>query len=139
MLHCSLDMAHNGFNYYFSFWAIFCPFTPLTAQKSKFWKKWKKSLEISSFYICVPKIMIYGFWDMLCDRQMDGQKKWHIEVGAPPKNNFSKHLIKNEITLYIEHRNRAFLCKFKQLTPVLLNFQIIILHIALQFPQRCTE
>ena len=46
--------------------------------------------EISSFYICVPKIMIK--WCMApeiwctTDRQMDGQKKWHIEVGAPPKN-----------------------------------------------------
>ena len=26
MLYCSLDMTHNGFNY-FSFWAIFYPFT----------------------------------------------------------------------------------------------------------------
>ena len=25
MLYCSLDMAHNGCNY-FSFWAVFCPF-----------------------------------------------------------------------------------------------------------------
>ena len=35
MLYCSLDMAHNGFNCYFSFWAIFYPFTFLTAQKIK--------------------------------------------------------------------------------------------------------
>ena len=35
MLYCSLDMAHDGYNFYFSFWAIFCPFTPLTAQKIK--------------------------------------------------------------------------------------------------------
>ena len=34
MLCCSLDMAHNGFDY-FSFWAIFYPFTFLTAQKIK--------------------------------------------------------------------------------------------------------
>ena len=58
MLYCSLDMACNRFNCYFSFWAIFCPFTPLTAQKIKILKKWKKCLEISSFYISVPKIMI---------------------------------------------------------------------------------
>ena len=49
MLYCSLDMACNGFNY---------SFTSLTAQKNKILKKWKKYLEISSFYICVPKIMI---------------------------------------------------------------------------------
>ena len=42
MLCCSLDMAHNGINCYFSFWAIFCPFTSLTAQKINF-KKIKKT------------------------------------------------------------------------------------------------
>ena len=35
MLYCSLDMPRNGFNCYFSFWAIFYPFTSLTAQKIK--------------------------------------------------------------------------------------------------------
>ena len=34
MLCCSWDMVHNRCNY-FSFWAIFCPFTSLTAQKLK--------------------------------------------------------------------------------------------------------
>ena len=47
----------------FHFGFIFCPFTspppvaPQTAKKIKISKKWKKSLEISSFYTCVPKIM----------------------------------------------------------------------------------
>ena len=58
MLYCSWDMACDRCNCYFSFWAIFCPFTPLTAQKIKILKKWKKHLEISSFYTSVPKIMI---------------------------------------------------------------------------------
>ena len=58
ILHCSLDMVHKGFNCYFSFWAIFLPFTPLTAQKIKILKKWRKPLEISLFYTSVPKIMI---------------------------------------------------------------------------------
>ena len=39
MLYCSLDMARNGFNCYFSFWAIFYPFTSLTVQKIKILKK----------------------------------------------------------------------------------------------------
>ena len=30
---------------------------------------------------------MYGSWDMVRDRRTDGQKKWHIEVGAPPKKN----------------------------------------------------
>ena len=58
MLYCSLDMACIRCNCFFSFWAIFCPFTPLTALKTKFLNNWKKHLEISSFYTCVPKIMI---------------------------------------------------------------------------------
>ena len=53
----SWDMVHDGF-YYFSFWAIFWPFMPLTARKIKILKKWKKVLDISSFHIYVPKIII---------------------------------------------------------------------------------
>ena len=75
MLHCSWDMACDGCNYYFSFWAIFCPFTPLTAQKIKILKEW--NLEISSFYTCVPKIMIWwcNIPEKWCttDGRMDGQ------------------------------------------------------------------
>ena len=38
---------------FLSFWTIFCPFThPLTTQKIKILKNWKKHLEIS-FYTCV--------------------------------------------------------------------------------------
>ena len=36
----------------------FLPFYPTNDRKIKISKKWKKSLEISSFYTCVPKIMI---------------------------------------------------------------------------------
>ena len=54
----------------------------------------KKHLEISSLYTCVPKIMIRWsevpeIWyakDRQTDGHTDGQKKWHIEVGVPPKN-----------------------------------------------------
>ena len=45
MLYCSWYMAHDRCNCCFSFWAIFCPFTPLTAQKPKFLKN-KKSTRI---------------------------------------------------------------------------------------------
>ena len=40
-----------------SFWAIFCPFSPLTTRKIKILKKWKKCLEIS-FYRCLPQVTI---------------------------------------------------------------------------------
>ena len=52
-------MVHDGYNCYFSFWAIFCPLTPLTQKiifLFFFFKK--KPLEISSFYTSVPKVMI---------------------------------------------------------------------------------
>ena len=41
MLFCSWDMVCDGCNCYFSFWAIFSPFNPLTAQKKKSSEKWK--------------------------------------------------------------------------------------------------
>ena len=34
-------MAHDTCNY-FSFWAIFCPFTPVTAKKNENFKNMKK-------------------------------------------------------------------------------------------------
>ena len=46
-LYCSWDMACDGCNCYFSFWAILFPFTPLTTHKTRISKKWKTSLEIS--------------------------------------------------------------------------------------------
>ena len=57
IMYRSWDMVRDGCNY-FSFWAIFCYFTPQQPKKPKFWKNEKKCLEISSFYICVPKIII---------------------------------------------------------------------------------
>ena len=75
MMYSSWDMVHDRCNCYFSFWAIFCPFTPLPAQKIKILKKWKKHLDIS-FYICVSKIMIRcctvpEIWCTTEDRQTD--------------------------------------------------------------------
>ena len=64
--------------------------TMLTAKKIKILKKWKKCMEISSFYTCVPKIMVrwHTIPEIWCatGRWTDRWKKWHIEVGAPPKN-----------------------------------------------------
>ena len=80
MLHYSWDMMHDWCNSYFLFWAIFRPFTPLTTQKIKILKKWKKQLEISSFYTCVLKIMIT---DLKYDvRQMD----WQMDRGMDRKS-----------------------------------------------------
>ena len=52
VLHCFWDMAaHDGCNFYFSFWAIFCTSTPLTAWKSKLKKKknWKNAWRYHHF------------------------------------------------------------------------------------------
>ena len=97
MMYSSWDMVCDRCNCYFSFWAIFCPFYPPNSQKIKILKKRKKTLVISSFCISVPKIVTRQFlrhaaqqmdrWmDGQTDRWTDGQKKWHIEVGVPPKN-----------------------------------------------------
>ena len=47
--------------FFLSSWTICCPFTPLTARKIKISEKWKKHLEISSFYTIAPKLMIIGY------------------------------------------------------------------------------
>ena len=87
MLCCSWDMTHDTCNLYFSFWAIFVLLPPNSPKKSKFQKNEKKCQEISSFYTCVPKVMIrwckvlrYGV------QQRDEQMEKVTEVGAPPKN-----------------------------------------------------
>ena len=56
MMYSSWDMEHNRQNF-FSFWTLF---TPLTTQKTKILKRWKKHLEISSFYTSVPQMKIWG-------------------------------------------------------------------------------
>ena len=92
VLFCSWDMACDRCNCYFSFWEIFCPFTPLTAQKIKILIKWKKTPgDIIILYMCTKNYyqMINSSWDMVHNRHMDIQtnrwEKWHKEVGTPPK------------------------------------------------------
>ena len=48
---------------YFSFWAIFCPFTPITAQKSKFKKKEKTPGDIIILHMCTKNYdqMMYSY------------------------------------------------------------------------------
>ena len=69
MLYCSWDKPCDGCNCYFSFWAIFSPFTLLTAQKIKISKKRKQHHKISLFYTNAPKIMI------ICYSVLD---IWHV-------------------------------------------------------------
>ena len=68
MLYCSWDMIRNRFNCYFLFWAIFCPFTSLTARKilKKFWKNEKNAWR---YHLCTKNhdYMLYCSWDMVLD------------------------------------------------------------------------
>ena len=47
---------------YFSFWAIFCPFTPITAQKSKLKKNEKIPGDIIILHMCTKNYdqMLYS-------------------------------------------------------------------------------
>ena len=49
-------MTRDRCDCYFSFWTIFCAFTRLTAQKTKFAKNEKMPRDIN--LQCIPKVMI---------------------------------------------------------------------------------
>ena len=95
MLHCPWDMACELWD--MAFWAIFCPFTFLMAQKIKIFIKWNKTAwDFIIYHMCIKNFdhMMYSSWDMVHNEQMDWTdrtnrwKTWHIEVGAPPKNEY---------------------------------------------------
>ena len=78
---------------------LFFALLPPNSPKIKILKKWKKRLEISSFYIGVTFYicdqMVYGSRDMCTtNRQTNGLKKRHVQVGAPPRN-LKKQEIRN--------------------------------------------
>ena len=71
MLYCFRDMVCDRCYWYFSFWAIFCPFIPLTAPKNENSKKTKKTNgDIIILHKCTKDHdhMLYCFRDMVCDR-----------------------------------------------------------------------
>ena len=71
-------MLHDGWNCYFSFSAIFCPFIPLTARKKKISKKKRTNKNY------VPKTMIRSCTvsEIWCQQTYRG-KKWHKRGGCP--------------------------------------------------------
>ena len=58
MPYCSWDMARDRCNCYFSFWAIFCPFTPLAAQKIKISKNEKNTWKYYQFTHVYQKLWL---------------------------------------------------------------------------------
>ena len=109
MLNCSWDMMRDRCDCYFSFWAIFLPFYPPNSPKNKNFKKKKYTLRYHNFTYVYQRLWLddvrflrYGVRWMdgrtdRRDRQTEGrtvQKKWHKEVGGPPKyNNFGVFLL----------------------------------------------
>ena len=69
MVYCSRDIARDGCNCYFSLWAIFCPFTPMTSpKKEQIIENEKIYIYISLFYTFVLEIMLicYTVPQILC-------------------------------------------------------------------------
>ena len=67
--------------FFFSFWTILCPFTPppLTTQRIKILKKWKETLETSSFYSSVPWMAI--IWYMVPEISTATDKIFFVILG----------------------------------------------------------
>ena len=61
MMYDSYDIKHDRQNF-LSFWATFCPSTPLTIQKIKILKKWKKFQEYFHFTHEYHKSKPYDVW-----------------------------------------------------------------------------
>ena len=75
IMYGSWDMVWDRRNCYFSFWAIFCPFTLLTAKKkSKFWKNEKNAWRYHFTYV-YQKLWSDDIWFLrYAARQTDGQR-----------------------------------------------------------------
>ena len=69
MLYSSWHMARDRCNCYFSFWAIFRPFTLITARKMKIKKKKKIPGDIIILHKCTKNHdhMLYCSWDVARD------------------------------------------------------------------------
>ena len=85
----------------------------LAAQRNKISKKWTRRYHhfthvYQKLWLDDVRFLRYGGW------QVDGRKKWHIEVGALPKNfiTLKYHVMiyyKNFITSITWHRSQGFL------------------------------
>ena len=86
----------------------------------------KTPRDIAILHMCTQNDdqMMYDSWDIVrderTDRRTDGQKKWHIEVGAPPKNLL--------MFLVLQFINLSFISLFQSLiTNVFMTFAATIL------------
>ena len=88
IMYCLWDMVCDRCIFHFgAFFAL------LPSLKNQNFEKNNKNIWRYHYFTYVYQNydqMMYSSWDKVCDRQTDGQtngwwKKWHIEVGAPPK------------------------------------------------------
>ena len=63
-------------------WVTFCPFTKLKTKKIRISKKWKRLLEISSFYTGAPKTTI--IWYKVPEIRSERQNFCHFGPFNPP-------------------------------------------------------
>ena len=92
MLYCSQDIVCDRCNCYYSFCDVIVIFH-FSFQHLKKMKKTPRGIII--LHKCAKNYdqMMYSSWDIIRNRQMDGQtdrwtdgwKKWHTKVGAPTK------------------------------------------------------
>ena len=101
MLYCSWDIAHNRCNCYFSFWAIFFPFTSLTVWKMKIKKKKLKKKTPGNIIIlqwCIKNHdhMLCCSWDMVGDRCSCYFSFWAIFCPFTLLTTQNSNFLKNE-------------------------------------------
>ena len=95
MMYGSWYMKHDRQNF-LSFWAIFYPFIFLQSRKSKFWKNEKSSRRYYHLHNCTinDNHMLYGSWDINCNRQIFFVIFGHFLPFYPPnspKNEISQN------------------------------------------------
>ena len=101
MLYCSWHVVRDRCNCYFSFWAIFCPFTPITAQKMKIFKNEKNTSWYHHFTHVFQKLWLddvlllrYGA------RETDGQTNGRTD-GKSDTERWLPHLKILSVALHI--------------------------------------
>ena len=101
-LYCSWDMARDRCNCYFSFWAIFCPFTHLKAQKIKFLKKSKNNCRYHHFIQVYQNVWctVSGIWCMT-----DGRTEKYVSQHNKGQCNKRKeiNIFRNTVILQIHN------------------------------------
>ena len=87
LLFYPLTTSWKIVNCYFSFCAIFCPlpFNHPNCPKNKNKNRYLHFTHVhQKFWSDDVWFLRYGMWQTEKNGQMDGQKKWHIDVGASP-------------------------------------------------------